>query len=355
MRRIVIVALTVVFSAMLLPAEAQVPMGGISGTVTDEATGDPLEGICVYGYGPGVLSYWDETDTEGTFEIATTEPGEYVVEFYDCSTHEYVAEYYDDADSYYEADPVQVGVTEPATGIDAALAEYGTISGTVTDELTGDGVDDVCVQAELADGFFYGSSGGWGWSSTDASGSYEISSLRPGDFTVEFYDCESPRRYADEVYPEPVTVESGSTTMEIDAVLSPISQAELPDVEVSDLTVENVALRTDDGTLGYTGWSRRVSVTVTNVGDAAVEWGDLYVDVCPDTIGFCRSLGWEWLDGLGVGESREWTFTWTGLGQVGDVTVEAVAWASDDGDWANNYEGVQHYVLVGGTGFGVGL
>ena len=194
--------------------------GSISGTVTDEASGDPIAGICVQAEG---ASYgYDTTDSNGNYTITGLRPGDHTVYFYDCDgfPEDYLSEYYDD--ERFNADPVSVTSGSETQNIDAALTALGSISGTVTDETSGDPLADICVSAQTPDFGFYGSD------RTDSDGNYKITGLRSGDYRVQFYDCDGPRTYVTEYYDDKesfdaadeVAVTEGSETQNIDAALT---------------------------------------------------------------------------------------------------------------------------------------
>ena len=188
--------------------------GSISGTVTDDATGDPLSDICLYVR--DTSWHWmggGRTDSSGTYSVGGLPSGDYKVEFRDCSSAvRYVSEWYNDKADFDSADPVHVTAGSVTAEIDAALAVGGSISGTVTDEDTAAGISDICV-------YVFDASHDWAGSGyTDSSGDYRVGGLPSGDYKVEFYDCGSPVRYVSEWYnnkadsdsADPVHVTAGS-------------------------------------------------------------------------------------------------------------------------------------------------
>lgn len=91
-----------------------------------------------------------------------------------------------------------------------ALAQYGSISGTVTDEVTGLPIMGAHVMA---------AGGHEGGAMTDSAGFYMIQHLHPGAYSVS----ASAYGYEDEVHPESVIVASGQNTPNIDFALTPVS------------------------------------------------------------------------------------------------------------------------------------
>lgn len=345
------------------PSGAQEPEDGtISGTVTD-GSGSPLGEICVYAEGAFRAWAWAETDVTGSYTMSV-EPTDYKVSFYDCSEEPaYLAEYYDDQPDFDSADVVTVGEGESVTGIDAALEEGGSIEGTVSDEETGDPIDEACVNVSTYESESEGEVEviGHSFAWTDASGSYRIGPLRSGDYAVWFGDCRWPQEYEGEYYDDApdlesattVTVEAPEETAGIDAALERVVPP--PDLAVTALDVRNIPLRTDDGDVAGLSFRREIDVTIENLGGSAPsEPADLVVEVCPESTVNCRLIAWESVE-LDAGEQREYTFDWNGAGMIGDVTVRAAAMAMPDADHTNDVAEVEHFVLVGGTGVGAGV
>ena len=107
-----------------------------------------------------------------------------------------------------------------ATGIDATLLESSTISGTVTDP-QGDPAPDICVDLNG------GSPTGATSVLTDAAGQYTFTSLRAGQYGLEFSDCGQTGPYLSESWddnptgsPEPIAVGDAQDVAGIDAQLA---------------------------------------------------------------------------------------------------------------------------------------
>ncbi|HLI57137.1 MAG TPA: DUF11 domain-containing protein, partial [Actinomycetota bacterium] len=118
-----------------------------SGTVTNVISGAPVVGICVYLYttagartaDPGIC-----TSAAGTYTATVANPGSYDVAFFDPAGH-YVTQWYSGRSSQPSATPLTLTAGEAATGINAAMTELTTISGTVTNKATGSPVAGICV------------------------------------------------------------------------------------------------------------------------------------------------------------------------------------------------------------------
>ena len=163
--------------------------GSISGTVTDAATGLPIEGIEVGLLRPSYQSSWSSvtTSSDGTYTIDNVLPGSYVVQFspgWNAANKKYLKNYYGGQTAFDSATAVFVGSNETITGIDNAMQLGGTISGTITNA-SGAKVSGVAVMAYT----------GLGPSSrieyratTDSSGKYSMVGITPGTYKVFFGD-----------------------------------------------------------------------------------------------------------------------------------------------------------------------
>ncbi len=196
--------------------------GGISGTVTEEGTGTPLENCWVYAYeaSTGNWAGSEHTDSSGNYAIGALATGNYKVSFSpDDGMH--IREWYDDRQDQENADPVLVTAPDETSGIDAELAVGGSISGTVTEEGTGTPIVGCYVEAYDA------STGSWmGNASTDESGTYTLGAIPTGEYKVQFniYDGIHVREWYDnktnQESADPVTVTAPNDTPGIDAELA---------------------------------------------------------------------------------------------------------------------------------------
>ncbi len=180
--------------------------GSISGTVTDEVTGEPIAHAAI------ILSDLDcdcvwFTDSMGHYLCDHIPPGTYLVGAHKEGYH---------PETYPE--PVMVIGGQNTPNIDFALTpiggETGTISGRVTDANTGLAIIMARVVAVGLDNNCHGQT----WS--DTGGYYAITSLCPGTYQV----VASKESYAPEIYPDSVIVLSGEVTPGIDFALAPIEE-----------------------------------------------------------------------------------------------------------------------------------
>ena len=216
-----------VFDQVTPGINAQLTLGGsITGTVT--STGDPpqpLRDICVEATGPsGTVTAVSAVD--GTYAVRGLLSGNYSVEFADCGANVYHSATYDyDTSSPGIADPVPVVVSTATSGIHAQLEVSGSISGQVTNELAGQPLQGVCVDAYDSSGTIVSSA------TTGADGNYVVHQLTDGAFRLRFTPCSSGD-YVEQYYnnqPDllnatPISVTDGQDTAEKNAVLTSTDQ-----------------------------------------------------------------------------------------------------------------------------------
>ncbi|MCP3964250.1 MAG: hypothetical protein GY719_40995 [bacterium] len=159
------------------------PRGGISGRVTDAATGEPLPFVRLRA--TGAHAYYGRsgtTDVSGHYTISGLDPGIYNLHVEDSFGH--VAELFDDlpcpggACEPSAGTPVGVSLGLITGGVDFELDLGGTIAGTVSDALTGEPIRyaDVVATDLLGAARWYGD--------TDSDGAYLVQGLPPGTYAV---------------------------------------------------------------------------------------------------------------------------------------------------------------------------
>lgn len=204
--------------------DAQLSSGAsISGRVTDGA-GTPVQGVCVAAPPAGGAGGSATTDASGTYTIANLPAGDYKVQFA-CGPSGFVSEWWNDKPDMASADPISLTAGQQRTGIDAALASAGSISGTVTGP-GGGGQASVCVKAlrstaQIADLF----GNPVAQAMTSGSGGYTISGLASGSYKVVFEDCGTGQQLARAFYDGQtdigsatlVSVTGGQTTAGVNA------------------------------------------------------------------------------------------------------------------------------------------
>ncbi len=230
--------LTVVEGEDLAGIDAALFAGAsITGKITDAATGAPLYSAeaAAYrdaGYGWEIAAYgWMEPPWwifGGSYSINDLAPGDYIVGF-DTYDGSHLAEYYDAKTNQGSADVIALGSGWTASGIDADLETASHITGTLTDEATGDPLGNVVALAYVESG------AGWelvgtSWPTDDydpdTAGEYDIGGLVAGTYRVgyrvgsgygfaEYYSDKSTVEEAGDI-----SVEASGEVSDIDAVLA---------------------------------------------------------------------------------------------------------------------------------------
>lgn len=355
--------------------DASLDLGGsISGTVTDEVTGDPVS-VCVSAESAGE-DFYDYRisfpDQDGSYTIRGLRAGAYRVHFGECSFYAepvpgpvttlspppsypsaYVSEWYDDEELWENADLVTVVAGLDTPGIDAQLVVGGSISGDVFGD-DGNSLDLGCVDVWNA------ATRRWTASTEAYGGSYLVQGLRAGTYKVQFYDCwegewasewfEDERSFG---RADPVVVELGVETSGVDAVLA---RAPVVDLAVTSLRVEQIPLRAAGTELVPLGTEHDVTLDVANLGTKR-SWGGFYkvwVEMVSD--GASRVIGEGELDRMDAGSRIRETFAWHSQGSVGDAVVRAQICSYDhERTYRNNEASARAYSVIGGTGIGYSL
>lgn len=196
---------------------AAVGTGSISGTVTDESTGLPIQDVCVTVSSPEQADPIDPvtvcTGADGTYEVPdlpidrplavrfTPPPGSW-----------YVAEAWQGWRNQESWDPIYLAEGETRTDIDARLVTGGRLSGHVTNSAGAGlpGIDVILTRTTE-----------WGFSAgtvvrTDANGDYLTPVVEVGAVGVTFSDTAGP--YLDLSIGD-VTITAGETTSPVDGVM----------------------------------------------------------------------------------------------------------------------------------------
>jgi hypothetical protein len=209
-----------------LQLQAPQTPGQITGTVTSAVTKAPIEDAVV-----DVDEAANErlvarvlTNGQGQYTAVGLAPGEYKVRFSDESN--YVSQFYNGKTSLATAAAVEVSAGGTTSGIDAELQEAGEITGEVTSEASGQGIEviEVIVYEAGAGGRIVASA------QTRGGGDYTVAGLPAGEYTVEFYADEpgsNGKNYATQYYSDqssrstaqPIKVTEGETRSGIDATL----------------------------------------------------------------------------------------------------------------------------------------
>jgi hypothetical protein len=202
--------------------------GQFSGKVTASNGTTALSGIRATAYRQTGPNNWSNvgnvlTNASGTYAISGLAEGIYRARFED-PAGSYVTEYFDDIATFNLATGFDVFEGSTTPNINAAMAQAGKISGTITKAAGGGAIADVVASAHINIG------GTWlPFSSavSNASGTYTIGGLPAGTSRVKFADSYVPKRYLDQWYnavltleaAQSITVTAGATTPNINAAM----------------------------------------------------------------------------------------------------------------------------------------
>jgi hypothetical protein len=202
MRGKLITLFLIVAFLVLLPAVSSAQFGSLSGRVTDETNGNPIADAAITL--SGIYCVW-YTDSAGFYMCDSIPAGAYMVSAYASG---YLPETFPDS--------VMVHEGENTPNIDFALTPSGggtgSISGMVTDEVTGEPIVHAAITLSNLDCDCM-------WF-TDSTGHYLCDYVPPGTYLV----YASAPGYYSEVYPESVNVTGGQETTGIDFALTPITE-----------------------------------------------------------------------------------------------------------------------------------
>jgi hypothetical protein len=172
-----LLALVLLLVCALPGGAAAAGTGGISGTVTSAATGDPLEEVEVCAESTHEAFRCAESEAGGTYEITMLPADEYVVEFFPFSSS-YAPQWWKESETRSGATAVVVAEGVTTTGTDAALIASASISGTITAAATGAPVRE--VEACATDGTLEKCA------EANSRGEYTIGGLTAGSWELYF-------------------------------------------------------------------------------------------------------------------------------------------------------------------------
>ena len=211
---------TVIGSTDTPGADAALTLGGrVSGRVTSALTGTGIGGVDVFafraeGEPDGYRYCYETTDSEGNYVLPAVRGGAIKVQASGPST---LDAWYDQKPDRETADLLTVTAGAALSNIDFAVPPGGTISGRVTDALTGAGIGRVFVRVRNAGTTVTA------WAVTDANGDYSVARLPTGSYFAEFapLSLHLSEWYDDKAEPSatPINVTEGHTASGIDARL----------------------------------------------------------------------------------------------------------------------------------------
>ncbi len=152
--------------------------GAISGTVVDELTGTPVQNteVTTYDAVSGIYVNTTYTDSSGNYSIAGLKSGNYKLKFQALT---YQPQWFNGAAHQTAATAVSVNAPNTTPGTNAALSRGATITGTITDSVSGAAIANVYLYAvNVSTGEPFGSA------TTDSAGTYSITGLPSGTYRL---------------------------------------------------------------------------------------------------------------------------------------------------------------------------
>ncbi len=159
--------------------------GGITGTITDEETGDPVSRAQIYTFNANnpFIAGWTESNDDGSFELSNLRSGPYYIQVF---AEGYFTQYYSGVERLEDATTVQITDGEVTDNVNFAMNRGGSISGTAVNE-AGEPIAGASVQAYVPYSRGIDFEYHYGWAATDENGNYTISGLSSGDFVVNLH------------------------------------------------------------------------------------------------------------------------------------------------------------------------
>jgi hypothetical protein len=207
------------------------PGARITGVVTDSVTTAPLEGVTVQIYtSSGGFAGSGSTNATGVYTVTGLAAGTYYARTFASFTANYVDELFDDIPCLNclvtsgRAMVLTAGATR--SGVDFALSPGGRITGTVTNEGTGDALSSVSVTIYTSNGTFAATA------ATTATGSYTVNGLPTGSYYARTF-VFGTLPYVDELFDNlpclncnvttgtPIVLTAGTTRSGVDFALLP--------------------------------------------------------------------------------------------------------------------------------------
>jgi Carboxypeptidase regulatory-like domain len=191
--------------------------GEISGSVTGPG-GRKLSNICVYPLtnSPAGQLVFAAVSHRGVYHIRSVAPGSYQIGFASCGFSIWAPTLWPDTQNMNTAPSIQVHGTRHIGNIDEVMQPGGIIKGTVTAATSAaTPLAGMCALVSENGGLF-----DTGTAATSVTGSYEISGLAAGSYTVQFFPgCNNNANYVGVTYPSNVSVAGGATTSGINGSL----------------------------------------------------------------------------------------------------------------------------------------
>ncbi len=192
--------------------------GSVSGTVTDERTGLPLNGIRAELWTAANQFYQAvTTDASGIYTFTGAAAGSYRL-FFNRFSRFYGSEWYNNKAGFAAGDTITVLTGQALSGRDAALTPVSRVQGRVTN-LSAAGIPNVTVEVRDANNQTVGSD------TTDSMGYYYVYGIPEGTYWVYFDGTAAG--YAGEYYSDKLTFAAGDTIAVTPGVFGPVANAQL--------------------------------------------------------------------------------------------------------------------------------
>jgi len=179
----------------------------LKGRVTNNSS-NGIDDVYVQVYSSaGSYVTYELTDSNGDYIVGGLNTGSYKIWYWPAiASGTHALEWYDDKDSLATADSVSVTAGSTTSGIDAVLANGGSIAGTVTNVLA-EALPDVYVLIYNASGSNVASD------FTDSNGNYEVRGLKVGSYTVKFDTTYVAGNYTSEWYDDKDSINTADSVL----------------------------------------------------------------------------------------------------------------------------------------------
>jgi hypothetical protein len=240
----VVAATSVMFASTVAAAPAT---GSISGTITSAQSDTGVGGICVTvdGEMPFKLPVNTSTAADGSYSVSNLPNGSYQVTVDPTCQGRLTS----NLEIFTFPKFLTISSGAALTNVDVSLAAGGTITGTVTSAQSGQGIPDICLGASST--MPSGSSVPIGGAETTSDGTYVVSNLAAGSYTMIFdSSCYggAGSSYSAQTLPQPINVAAGSTTTDVNVQLGPASM--ISGTVTDALTHSGIA-----GSIVYADWA----------------------------------------------------------------------------------------------------
>lgn len=230
--------------------------GLVIGTVTNSAQ-QGVSGVQVQLTNVSTGNDYDATTgSGGTYALDGLPTGSYQVLFQPGYGSNYVYQYYSEKSNAAAAQAVTVTTGQTTSNINSSLATGATVSGQVTDAMTGAPVSNATVYVDELDGnapnYVDANS-----ATTDSNGRWSVQGLPTGTYQVDFVPPNGSN-YAFQYYnsitgddpPTAVTLTAGSTMSNINAALTMAGRISGTVKDASGTPLQNVEVEALDGSGG---------------------------------------------------------------------------------------------------------